>query len=443
MGKSQYNPFIKHYDTIREILRDFYIYGCYTRDYFSSNKASGRKYDNERRRILSYINKMHIAEKIRGHQKSISLSYDMYSCTRNFLSDSFLSKSFSRNDIRLHFYLQQLLIENASPMSLDEIVASLDALTKDLPYYNEGFDRNTVRRKLEKLVLEEVLETEKDKTKKLYKISEDFFEDFESEELMDLLYAVEFFSNTASVALPGYYAVDTLKNYIKQERNLSSFTEDIFMYKHNHLQRIIEDEIVWNLFELIESSSLACFSYIKKHRNKKANTEEYNTKIVKPLKIIIDFQYGRQYLLCVEGSKSLLSFYRIDRIKNLKAYSDEKLQEKVEKVQVEHYDKCWCASFSSKAQEDITTKVEVEFLFDEESKGYILDRLKREGKWGELEKISQNKYLFTIEVTDPEEMLPWLRSFGEHVKVKASDKHKLNEKLVDNWKELLIKYGDV
>ncbi|GLC31790.1 WYL domain-containing protein [Clostridium omnivorum] len=338
----------------------------------------------------------------------------------------------------LHFYILQLLAKKAAPMSLDEVVEELDTLTRDLPGLKDGFDRNTVRRKLEKLLLEEVLDTEKDKTKKLYKIAEDFYKDFDDEELIDILYTMEFFSNTAAVTLPGYYAMDTLRNYAKQERNLSISTEDIFMYKHNHLQRIIDDEILWDIFEVMKSGSLASFNYIRKN-----NSKEDSNKIVKPLKIIIDFQYGRQYLLCIDCKKDRLSFYRIDRIKNLKRCDDEILQQKANKVSEECYNKCWCASLGRNEEGSITTKVEAEFSFDEVKKSYILDRIKREGRWGELQKISQNKYLYTIEVTDPEELLPWFRSFGEHVRVKASDEHKLDEKLRDNWKELLIKYGAV
>ena len=46
---------IRDYENIRQILRDIYIYGCFTRDDFIEMGISGRKYDNEQRRISAYL----------------------------------------------------------------------------------------------------------------------------------------------------------------------------------------------------------------------------------------------------------------------------------------------------------------------------------------------------------------------------------------------------
>ena len=46
---------IRDYDNIRRILRDIYIYGCFSRDDFIEMGISGRKYDNEQRRINAYL----------------------------------------------------------------------------------------------------------------------------------------------------------------------------------------------------------------------------------------------------------------------------------------------------------------------------------------------------------------------------------------------------
>ena len=51
---SEYSELVKNYNKIREYLRDFYIYGFRSRDSFVL-KSSGRSYDNERRRIESYL----------------------------------------------------------------------------------------------------------------------------------------------------------------------------------------------------------------------------------------------------------------------------------------------------------------------------------------------------------------------------------------------------
>jgi len=48
-----YNELIKNFGRIRDYMRDFYVYGFKSRSDFDIK--SGRSYDNERRRIESYL----------------------------------------------------------------------------------------------------------------------------------------------------------------------------------------------------------------------------------------------------------------------------------------------------------------------------------------------------------------------------------------------------
>lgn len=48
-----FNELIKNFDKIRDYIRDFYVYGFKTREDF--NSKSLRSYDNEKRRIESYM----------------------------------------------------------------------------------------------------------------------------------------------------------------------------------------------------------------------------------------------------------------------------------------------------------------------------------------------------------------------------------------------------
>lgn len=51
-----YSELIKNFDNIRSYMRDFFIYGFKTRDKY--DKKSARSYDNERRRIQSYLGEL-------------------------------------------------------------------------------------------------------------------------------------------------------------------------------------------------------------------------------------------------------------------------------------------------------------------------------------------------------------------------------------------------
>ena len=50
---SSYNELIKNFERIREIMREFYVYGFKSREEY--DKKSARSYDDERRRLESCL----------------------------------------------------------------------------------------------------------------------------------------------------------------------------------------------------------------------------------------------------------------------------------------------------------------------------------------------------------------------------------------------------
>lgn len=431
MGKSKYKNFIKHYDTIRDILRNFYLYGCYSRGDFDKKKISGRKYDNERRRIMNYMNRKYVQEHTEGHTKYISLNYDMFRCTENFLSYSFLTRSFNWNDIVLYFFIQQILNEENQSMTIEELmdalIAKLSNESDDFP----SFEISTLRRKVKQMYVENLLELEMDKNRKRYRISDDFFSCLTNQEILLLLEAVTFFSNTATVCVPGVYLAETIKNYMKYERGIDIDSSDTFMYKHTHLQSILDDEITWIIINCISNHRKIRFKYGPKHVQKH----------VIPLKMIRDIQYGRQYLYGVDTTTNQLALFRLDKIHDARQDDKEKPKEYPCKNDQEADFKSWCATLLDQSRGLITVEVEINIV--ENTQGYILDRFRREGKWGTITKLEKGRYLYAIEVTDPNEMIPWLRTFAGFIKVRESSHHNIAEKLDTDWKEALRKYGIV
>lgn len=49
-----YSELIKNFDKIRDYMRDFYVYGFKSREQY--NKKSNRSYDDEKRRLESWLN---------------------------------------------------------------------------------------------------------------------------------------------------------------------------------------------------------------------------------------------------------------------------------------------------------------------------------------------------------------------------------------------------
>lgn len=437
MAKSTYKNFIKSYDTIRKVLRYMYLYGCYSREDFeevtgikqteSKNSISGRKYDNERRRIMYSINEKFLNENFVRNTKYIGFKYDMFKNSQNYLFDSYKIKAFSANDINYFFLIQQILQLNPNGLSITEI---MDFLSELIP---QDIDISTIRRKINGMITHGLIISKNERNKKKFIIIEDFLKDFTTEEVVAIFYSIQFYCNIALVSVPGYYFKETIKNYLKYERDCSFEENEIFMFKHFAFNRMIEDDIVFNIISCIMQNKKMKFSY------EKTNKKAIKVTII-PLKIITEYYYGRQYVFGIDSLDNKAKIYRIDKIDGFSVDGDFE-----EKANTSEYDKylqnSWCAVLLNSDRKLI--EVEVDFIFDELKEQYVLKRLLRERKWGEVVKIEENHYLYRVKVTDPNELKPWLRSYAGFAKIRKSESHDLYETIKNDWKEALQRYGVV
>ena len=94
-----FNELIKNFDNIRQLMRDFYVFGFKSRADFADKSA--RSYDNERRRIESWLGEyMYFRQNVGG--KNCFISVDSRK-SGIILFISIKAKSFTANDIMLHF----------------------------------------------------------------------------------------------------------------------------------------------------------------------------------------------------------------------------------------------------------------------------------------------------------------------------------------------------
>ena len=98
MAKS--NLLIRNYDNIRRILRDIYIFGCYSRDDFIEKGMSGRKYDNEQRRINAYLPEGFIRKGELTRRYSIIATTDQIPVIITLLQQTILQRRIGTNRLR-------------------------------------------------------------------------------------------------------------------------------------------------------------------------------------------------------------------------------------------------------------------------------------------------------------------------------------------------------
>ena len=101
-----FTELIRNFDKIRDYMRDFYIYGFKARADF--DQKSARSYDNEKRRIESYLGRyIQWSQGQNGKQTFVSL--DSGRIDQNPLYAAWKSKTFTDSDIMLHFTLLDAL----------------------------------------------------------------------------------------------------------------------------------------------------------------------------------------------------------------------------------------------------------------------------------------------------------------------------------------------
>ena len=178
-----FSELIKNFDKTRDYIRDFFIYGCKVRSDF--DRKSVRTYGDEKRRVESWMGDyMRYDDSVRG--RSVSISVDSGHIPENPLYNAFYSKSFTDNDIKLHFFIIDILSYSKS-LTLREIT---DTLNND---YTQLFDEQTVRNKLKEYTEEGLILSEKQGKTLYYTLSADTVDGY-ARDFKGLDDAVMFFS---------------------------------------------------------------------------------------------------------------------------------------------------------------------------------------------------------------------------------------------------------
>ena len=163
---SEFKELIKSFFKSREYVRDFFVYGFKTRDEFSG--WSSRTYDNERRRLESWLSG-YVRQDYTKKGKNIYLSIDSNLLDTNPLYQVWKAKSFTDNDIMLHFYILDYL-QKSGGQTADEITDGI------LAEYDVMFDSQMVRRKCNQYVKEGMLKKIKNGKEVLYRLNPPFRE---------------------------------------------------------------------------------------------------------------------------------------------------------------------------------------------------------------------------------------------------------------------------
>lgn len=375
-----YSELIKNFDKIRDYMRDFYVYGFKSRSEF--DKKSARSYDNERRRIESWLGD-YMGFRQTGEGKNVFISIDSRLSRHNPLFRAWKTKSFTDGDITLHFILFDILREPDIEMTVGEIC---DKVNDDyLADFDEpmNFDESTVRKKLREYENEGIISRRKEGRNVYYSRVPDT-----SLECTD---ALNFFSEVAPCGVIGSFMLDKVEP-----------EDEIFTFKHHYITGTLDSGILCSLFEAMHKKAQVRVENISQR------TKELREFHIVPLLVLMSVQNGRQHLVAFNIDKGCIFTLRLDYIKSVEIGEEFPQYDRLRKWGNRIQAQLWGVSANKKRERP----EHVEFvLYYADNEKHIPHRLEREKRCGEVEILDEHHVKFTADVADCNELLPWMRTF--------------------------------
>ncbi len=372
-----YSELIKSLNPIRRYVRDFFVLGFKSRgDY---GEKSGRSYDNERRRIDSWLSP-YMAFRQTGKKKYGFLSVGSREETENPLQRVFCAKSFTTKDLLLHFFLTDLLAGGAA-LSVPEMWQRLSEI---YPADADGNipDESTIRKKCGEYEKLGVFRKQKSGRRTTYALSLP----------LPLAGAADALTLAAEIEPAG-----VLGFFLHRKTETAALP---IGFKHRYLFQVLDADIAYTLL-----------SAIREKRRVTVSTEKGEKQTILPAKLFISRETGREYVFCAETDR--LHFLRLDRIES--AVAGDIVRTPSADVDA-WLPRLW--GVSARTQKIYHVKMAVRVGPDE---SFIVRRLYREKRGGTLRQAKEGLWIFEADVCDPLEMIPWIRTYIGRIESLTSD----------------------
>ena len=402
-----FSELMKNFDHLRDYMRDFYIYGFKTRaDY---EQKSSRTYDNERRRIESYLGD-YIQWRYGRNGKHLFLSLDAGLIPQNPFYKAYRSKSFTDNDITLHFLLLDILAPGRQ-LTVSQITDEL------LDGYGLCYDQQTVRNKLREYADLGLLTAQKDGRSLLYGHSPHSLDDLLARDAASVDF-LAFCSEALPFAVVGSYLSDWL-----------GFPNERLRFKHRFLFHTLDDGIALTAIQAIEQGRLL------EAANFSTKTQKAAVFTGLPLAILVSCQNGRRYLALYDPEAKHLYSLRLDYIRSARLADVYPEAWTLRQQQLAVLDTSWGASLPVRPHLE---HLSMTITADERSEAHIIRRLQREKRQGTITRLAPNIYRFDIDVCDSGELLGWVKTFiGRIIRLEGD-----NQKVIDRfYSDLRRLYG--
>ena len=405
-----YSELVKNFNRIRDYMREFYIYGFKSREEY--RRKSARSYDDERRRIESWLGD-YMGFRQNAGGKNVFISIDSRAASHNPLYKAWKTKSFTDGDITLHFILMDIFASAQKALSLTEITEQIDEYLSVFPE-PKTFDVSTVRKKLNEYISEGIVLGEKQGKSMYYSWT------MEKCDLdRDIL---DFFSEIAPCGVIGSFLLDQVKE-----------PDSHFSFKHHYITSAMDSEILCSVFMAIREKRSVILETYNRHK------ERVSESHVVPLRVMVSAQSGRQYLIAYAPRFRRILSFRTDHIASVKigevSERFDQMRQKLDEMQ-KHM---WGVSTQNRWGNRME-HVEFTIRYGAGEK-HIPKRLEREKRCGTVVHLDENTSRFTADVYDASELIPWIRTFICRITEIHISNEKLEEQFLEDIKAMYALYG--
>ncbi len=397
---SAYNELIKNFERIRAYMREFYVYGFKSREGY--DKKSGRSYDDERRRMESWLGDyMRFTRTPEG--KNVFLSIDSRSTERNPLHRAWASRSFTDRDITLHFLLLDILHDSAEALPLSAILERLD---RDYLAHFESapiLDESTVRGKLREYTDLGLLVSRREGKHTVWHRAPDIL-------LPDLQDALNYFSETLPCGTVGDFITRRNRAQGTGANSEKATNTNAFSFKHHYITETLDADVLAVLLDAMQEGRTVSVINDRRHHE---NTHRIT---LIPLRVFISVQNGRQYLLAHDPAahtfRSLRLDYLTDPIPGDPHPDFAALRAELDAMQGHMWGVMCRREGRRRASMAPVHTEHVEFVIRiAPGEEYVVERLWRERRCGRIESLGEGRYRFVADVYDTGELVPWIRTF--------------------------------
>ncbi len=450
---AEFQELIKNFDRIRDYMRQFYIYGFKARTEYAGKSA--RTYDNERRRIESWLADYTRAD-YTARGKHVYINVDSKEIPQNPLYAAWKSKSFTDNDLMLHFFLLDQLAPGerdggagAASSARDRLASAApapgDCSTSTAPAPGDSpnsappaltagelcdricaacgtvFDSQTMRLKLKEYEKLGILVSIRDGKQLRYRLAPLLAPETSPTGAWEqLVTAVEFFQGAAPFGFIGSTILDREETENKW-----------FQFKHQFIVHTLEDGVLADVLAAIRDGYKIAFT------NRSSRTGNVSQGAGLPLKIFVSTRTGRRYVcMYMEDTRRFINV-RLDAMSEVKLLEIKPDFRRKQDLLRRNLDRLWGVSFSGSGRlEEICVKLYI----NEQKEAYVLDRLRREGRTGQIQRIRENEYLYTGSFFDTNEMLSWIKTFtGRVLDIQGSNRFAV-AKITYDWEKMYEMY---